>query len=105
MSVIGGTTRHSSQSIYTPVKVPENRLSDDMGNIFDSATFSDVTLCAQDKEFQAHKSILAGERQRIFLSKAFFLKAVPMIILGGGANTRGFLFLVKAYNSYSNMFQ
>ena len=51
----------SGQSNCTPVKVPECRLSDDLGSLFDRSAFSDVTLCCSGREFQAHKALLAGE--------------------------------------------
>lgn len=41
-------------------KVPECRLSDDLGALFDNERFSDVTLAVGGREFQAHKAILAG---------------------------------------------
>ena len=50
----------SGQSSCTPVKVPECRLSDDLGSLFERSAFSDVTLCINGHEFQAHKAILAG---------------------------------------------
>ena len=61
MSVVGDTVNVSGQSNCTPVKVPECRLSDDLGNLFDRSGFSDVTLCVGGREFQAHKAVLAGE--------------------------------------------
>lgn len=42
-------------------KVPECRLSDDLGALFDNERFSDVTLAVGGREFQAHKALLAGE--------------------------------------------
>jgi hypothetical protein len=44
----------------TPVKVPECKLSDDLGSLFERSSFSDVTLCVGGREFQAHKAVLAG---------------------------------------------
>ena len=61
VSVVGETINMSGQSSCTPVKVPECRLSDDLGNLFDRSGFSDVMLCVGGREFQAHKAILAGE--------------------------------------------
>ena len=61
MSVVGDTVNNSGQSNCTPVKVPECRLSEDLGQLFDRSSFSDVTLCVGGREFLAHKAILAGE--------------------------------------------
>ena len=61
VSVVGDTVNVSGQSNCTPVKVPECRLSEDLGNLFDRSAFSDVTLCVSGREFQSHKAILAGK--------------------------------------------
>ena len=60
VSVVGDTVNVSGQSNCTPVKVPECRLSEDMGSMFERSLFSDVTLCVGGREFQAHKATLAG---------------------------------------------
>ena len=59
--MVGETINLSGQSTCTPVKVPDCRLSDDLEQLFDHGTFSDVTLCVAGREFQAHKAILAGK--------------------------------------------
>ena len=59
--MVGETVNMSGQSSCTPVKVPECRLSDDLGSLFERSAFSDVTLCINGHEFQAHKAILAGK--------------------------------------------
>lgn len=41
--------------------MPECKLSEDLGNLFDNEKFSDVTLSVGGREFQAHKAILAGK--------------------------------------------
>ncbi|CAN7948556.1 unnamed protein product, partial [Ixodes pacificus] len=41
-------------------KVPECRLSDDFGHLFESQKFSDVILSVNGREFYAHKAILAA---------------------------------------------
>ncbi len=51
----------SGQSNVVQFKVPECKLSEDLGNLFDNEKFSDVTLSVGGREFQAHKAILAGE--------------------------------------------
>ena len=60
MSVVGETVNITGQSSYSPVKVPSCRLSDELGALFESASFSDVALCVGDRQFQCHKAILAG---------------------------------------------
>lgn len=50
----------SGQSNAVQFKVPECRLSDDFGQLFENQKFSDVTLAVAGREFQAHKAILAG---------------------------------------------
>lgn len=52
----------SGQSNIVQFKVPECKLSEDLGNLFDNEKFSDVTLSVGGREFQAHKAILAGKR-------------------------------------------
>lgn len=52
----------SGQSNIVQFKVPECRLSEDLGALFDNEKFSDVTLAVAGREFQAHKAILAGKR-------------------------------------------
>lgn len=42
------------------LQVPECRLPDDLGSLFENQKFSDVTLAVENREFQAHKSILAA---------------------------------------------
>lgn len=60
----------SGQSNCTPVKVPECRLSTDLGGLFERSAFSDVILCVAGREFQAHKAILAGRKcsWKLFIS-------------------------------------
>jgi speckle-type POZ protein len=50
----------SGQSNIIQFKVPECKLSEDLGNLFDNEKFSDVTLSVGGREYQAHKAILAG---------------------------------------------
>ena len=59
--MVGDTVNVSGQSNCTPVKVPDCKLSEDLGTLFERSSFSDVTLCVGGQEFQAHKAILAGE--------------------------------------------
>lgn len=61
VSVVADSINISGQSNVVQFKVPECRLSDDLGALFDNERFSDVTLAVGGREFQAHKAILAGE--------------------------------------------
>lgn len=56
----------SGQSNTIQFKVPECRLPDDLGLLFENQKFSDVTLTVCGREFQAHKAILAGMINYIF---------------------------------------
>jgi len=49
------------------VTVPECSLSSDLGEMFQHGWCSDITLCMQGREFQAHKAILAGMSQCYFV--------------------------------------
>lgn len=60
VSVVGETVNVSGQSSCTPVRVPDCRLSEDFGLLFERALYSDVTLSVAGREFQAHKAILAA---------------------------------------------
>lgn len=58
--MVADSVNISGQSNTVQFKVPECRLSDDMGLLFENQKFSDVTLSVCGREFQAHKAILAG---------------------------------------------
>ncbi|XP_013394154.1 protein roadkill [Lingula anatina] len=60
VSVVGDTINVSGQSNCSPVKVPECKLSEDLGSLFERSAFSDVMLNVGGREFQAHKAILAA---------------------------------------------
>ncbi|KAK9686478.1 MATH domain [Popillia japonica] len=60
VSVVADSVNISGQSNTVQFKVPECRLSDDLGLLFENQKFSDVTLSVAGREFQAHKSILAA---------------------------------------------
>lgn len=55
----------SGQSNAVQFKVPDCKLSDDLGMLFEQQKFSDVTLSVSGREFQAHKAILAGKKIRV----------------------------------------
>ncbi|XP_046408123.1 speckle-type POZ protein B isoform X2 [Ischnura elegans] len=60
VSVVADSVNISGQSNAIQFKVPECRLSDDLGMLFENQKFSDVTLAVGGREFQAHKAILAA---------------------------------------------
>jgi speckle-type POZ protein len=64
VSVVADSVNISGQSNAIQFKVPECRLSDDLGLLFENQKFSDVTLSVSGREFQAHKAILAGEKKQ-----------------------------------------
>lgn len=61
VSVVADSVNISGQSNIIQFKVPECKLSEDLGLLFDSEKFSDVTLAVGGREFQVHKAILAGK--------------------------------------------
>jgi hypothetical protein len=63
--VVADSVNISGQSNAVQFKVPECRLPDDLGQLFEVQKFSDVTLSVGGREFQAHKAILAGKRFQI----------------------------------------
>ncbi|XP_054726822.1 protein roadkill [Anastrepha obliqua] len=65
VSVVADSVNISGQSNIVQFKVPECRLSEDLGALFDNEKFSDVTLAVAGREFQAHKAILAA-RSEVF---------------------------------------
>ena len=50
----------SDQNTVNMVKVPECRLADEFGGLWENSLFTDCCLCVSGQEFQAHKAILAG---------------------------------------------
>jgi len=60
VSVVADSVNISGQSNAFQFKVPECRLSEDFGALFESQRFFDVTLAVAGKEFQAHKAVLAA---------------------------------------------
>ena len=60
VSVVADSVNISGQSNAIQFKVPECRLAEDLGLMFENQRFSDVTLCVNGREFQAHKAILAA---------------------------------------------
>ncbi|PIK35688.1 putative speckle-type POZ protein-like [Apostichopus japonicus] len=60
VSIVADTVNISGQSTQAQLKVPDCRLADDLSSLWERSAFSDVTLCVNGREFQAHKAILAA---------------------------------------------
>ncbi len=58
--MVGETVNITGQTSYSPVKVPQCRLSEDLSQLFDNSSFSDVILVVGDRQFHVHKAILAA---------------------------------------------
>lgn len=65
VSVVADSVNISGQNNVIQFKVPECKLSDNLGNMFDNERFSDVTLVVGGRQIQAHKAILAGKRHNL----------------------------------------
>ena len=59
VSVVADSVNISGQTSMNKFKIPECRLAEDLNNLFESPSFSDVTLTCANKEFKMHKAILA----------------------------------------------
>ena len=57
--------------MYFFVQVPDCRLADDLGQLFENSQFSDVVLSCGGREFNCHKAILAA-RSQVFQGKQKF---------------------------------
>ncbi len=73
----------SGQNTMNMVKVPDCRLADELGGLWEHSRFTDCSLCVAGQEFQAHKAILAGNvgsthlhqlLQRFIYAKVFQIK-------------------------------
>lgn len=60
VSVVQDSVNISGQNSMNMVKVPECRLADELGGLWENSRFTDCCLCVAGQEFQAHKAILAG---------------------------------------------
>jgi len=58
--VVADSVNIAGQNNAIQFKVPECRLSDDLGRLFENQKFSDVILSVNGREFYAHKAILAA---------------------------------------------
>lgn len=60
VSVVADSVNIAGQNNTTQFKVPDCRLSEDLGQLLESQKFNDVVLSVGGKEFPAHKAILAA---------------------------------------------
>jgi len=63
VSVVADSVNISGQSNNVQFKVPDCRLSDDLGCLFENSQFADNVLSCGGREFQCHKAILAARSQ------------------------------------------
>jgi len=63
VSVVADSVNISGQSNSVQFKVPDCRISDDLGGLFENSQFADVVLFCGGREFQCHKAILAARSQ------------------------------------------
>lgn len=60
VSVVADSVNISGQTNSVQFKVPECRLSEDLGLLFETQKFSDAILCVGKEEFFVHKAVLAA---------------------------------------------
>ncbi|KAM6163944.1 speckle-type POZ protein-like [Rhynchocyon petersi] len=60
VSVVQDYVNISGQNTRKMVKVPECRLADDLGLLWENSQFTDCSLCVAGQEFRAHKAILTA---------------------------------------------
>lgn len=60
VSVVADSVNIAGQNNTTQFKVPDCRLSEDLGQLLESQKFNDVVLSVGGVEFPAHKAILAA---------------------------------------------
>jgi len=60
VSVVADSVNISGQMHSAQFKVPDCRLSDDLGQLFECSQFADVTLTCSAREFRCHKAILVA---------------------------------------------
>jgi len=63
VSVVADSVNISGQSNSVQFKVPDCKLSDDLGGLFENSQFADAVLYCGGREFQCHKAILAARSQ------------------------------------------
>ncbi|NWX81569.1 SPOPL protein, partial [Nothoprocta ornata] len=60
VSVVQDSVNISGQSNTNTLKVPECRLAEDLGNLWETTRFTDCSFYVGGQEFKAHKSVLAA---------------------------------------------
>ncbi|CAO2597554.1 Speckle-type POZ protein-like [Lemmus lemmus] len=60
VSVVQDSVNVSGYTNTNTLKVPECRLAEDLGNLWENTRFTDCCFFVRGKEFKAHKSVLAG---------------------------------------------
>lgn len=60
MSVVQDSVNISGHTNTNMLKVPECRLAEDLGNLWENTRFTDCSFFVRGQEFKAHKSVLAG---------------------------------------------
>lgn len=78
MSVVQDSVNISGQNTMNMVKVPDCRLADELGGLWENSRFTDCSLCVAGQEFQAHKAILAGtDLSQTHLVYTVFVLSLP----------------------------
>ena len=72
VSVVQDSVNISGQNTMNMVKVPDCRLADELGGLWENSRFTDCSLCVAGQEFQAHKAILAGTHMSHFCPCSYF---------------------------------
>merc|ERR1712226_1619508 len=60
VSVVADSVNISGQANAVQFKVPDCRLSDDLGRLYESSQFADVTLACEGREFHCVKALLVA---------------------------------------------
>ncbi|XP_006498480.1 speckle-type POZ protein-like isoform X6 [Mus musculus] len=60
VSVVQDSVNVSGHTSTNTLKVPECRLAEDLGNLWENTRFTDCCFFVRGKEFKAHKSVLAA---------------------------------------------
>lgn len=75
VSVVQDSVNISGQNTMNMVKVPDCRLADELGGLWENSRFTDCSLCVAGQEFQAHKAILAGCSLKILFAMWCFSRS------------------------------
>ncbi|XP_038561599.1 speckle-type POZ protein isoform X4 [Micropterus salmoides] len=60
VSVVQDSVNISGQNTMNMVRVPDCRLAEELGDLWENSRFTDCSLCVTGQKFQAHKAILAA---------------------------------------------